>query len=77
MLQSMGLQRVEQDWVTEQQQDLLFQDVKLYFYSSYNFPYFPEMCTHGGRKMKKRWLFNFFIVIGIMLLEKSQGMHII
>ena len=40
MLQSMGLQRVEQDWVTEQQQDLLFQDVKLYFYSSYNFSLF-------------------------------------
>ena len=76
MLQSMGLQRVGQDWVTEQQY-LLFQDVKLYFYSSYNFTYFPEMCTHGGRKMKERWLFNFFIVIGIMLLEKSQGMHII
>ena len=77
MLQSMGLQRVGQNWGTEQQQYLLFQDVKLYFYSSYNFTYVLERCTHGGKKMKERWLFNFFIVIGIMLLEKSQGMHII
>ena len=54
MLQSMGLQRVGQDWGTEQQQYLLFQDVKLYFYSSCNFTYVPERCTHGGKKMKER-----------------------